>query len=124
MVFFLSLFHHYREGTDYERRDRSDRSNRDREKERRKERKRSRDKDRKERSRSRKRDKRDKERKERKPDVFRDGEIKIKEEPIDGKQNIPTKFTCNYSFMCASTIKALTRVCMSIVLLILLEYFK
>lgn len=66
-------------------RDRSDRD-RDREKKRRRSRSRSRDR---ERDRSeKKRDKRDKdrdrERKERKPE-FRDGEIKIKEEPLDGK---------------------------------------
>lgn len=75
-----------REEVDRRERDRSDRGDR-REKEKKRKRSRSRDRDRSER----KRDKRDKERdhrerKERKPD-FRGGEIKIKEEPVDGECN-------------------------------------
>lgn len=63
-----------------DRREKTDR--RDREKDRkRSKRSRSRKRD----KRDKERDKRDKDRKERKPEVFRDGEIKIKEEPIDGE---------------------------------------
>lgn len=77
-----------REEVDRRDRDRSDR----REKEKKRKRSRSRDRDRSER----KRDKRDKERdhrdrKERKPD-FRSGDIKIKEEPVDGECNFHDEF--------------------------------
>lgn len=78
-------------------RDRSDRDrdrDRDREKKRRRSRSRSRDRDRSEKKRD-KRDKdRDRERKERKPD-FRDGEIKIKEEPLDDYPDYSAQYT-NY----------------------------
>lgn len=82
-----------REVEDVDRRDR-DRDRRDREKEKKRKRSRSRDRDRerkrdkreKERDRDRDRE-RDRDRKERKPE-FRDGEIKIKEEPIDGEYSL------------------------------------
>lgn len=74
-----------------DRREKSDR--RDREKDRkRSKRSRSRKRD----KRDKERDKRDKDRRERKPEVFRDGEIKIKEEPIDGEFDLRIYLYCDY----------------------------
>lgn len=84
-----------RDVDDIDRRDRRDKD-REREKEKKKKRSRSRERDRSEKKRDRRDRERDKdrERKERKPD-FRDGEIKIKEEPIDGNILIIVCFGCH-----------------------------
>uniref|UniRef100_A0A7G3AWW5 U1 small nuclear ribonucleoprotein 70 kDa n=1 Tax=Lutzomyia longipalpis TaxID=7200 RepID=A0A7G3AWW5_LUTLO len=65
-----------------DRAERGDRDRRDREKDKKRKRSRSRDRDRSDRKRDRRDKDRDRDRKERKPD-FREGDIKIKEEPID-----------------------------------------